>query len=260
MDRDERTYWEWLRSEMLRWKRRSLFSGERDKREMDIEKFFEHINRKYPFLAKRIFRNALQVENISRDELMALLARTKKGTIVKWTDRNGKSMYFLNKGRNIRGKKSITVLGESIDYKELRALGRTYFHDVIVKDIRSQYLALRREQMIERERRRRILKLKLQRRYSVLPSAGTFEREVIREIRRGSDPMAAARSIIALMTEADKKRLAGSWLSKGMRSNADVVRYIASLQTKALRRSVKQIPHIQERTVARKTFQMGRER
>lgn len=260
MDRNERRYREWLRSEMLRWKKRSLFSGDRDKREMDIEKFFEHINRKYPFLAKRIFRNALQVENITRDELMALLSRTKKGTIVKWTDKNGKSMYFLNKGRNIRGRKSITVLGDTIDYKELRGLRGTYFHDAIIKDIRRQYLALRREQMLERERRRRILRLRFLKKYSVLPTAGTFEREVIREIRMGSDPMAAARSIIALMTEADKKRLAGSWLSKGMRSNADVGRYIASLQAKALRHSIQNVPHIQERTVARKSFQMGRER
>lgn len=260
MSIDERRYREWLRSELLRWKKRSLFSGDRRKREMDIEKFFEHINRKYPFLAKRVFRNALQVENITRDELMALLSRTKKGTIVKWTDKNGKSMYFLNKGRNARGKKSITVLGETIDFKELRKLRSTYFKDAVLKDIRRQYMALRRQKIIEKERRRRILRIKFLKRYSALPSAGTFEREVIREIRRGSDPMAAARSIIALMTESDKKNLAGKWISKGIRTSSDVNRYIASLQAKALKHTITVVPQIHERTVARKTFSRGRER
>lgn len=251
MSTNERKYEEWLRSEMLRWKKRSLFSGDRDKREMDIEKFFEHINRKYPFLAKRIFRNALQVENISRDELMALLSRTKKGTIVKWTDKNGKSMYFVNKGKNLRGKKSITVLGDTIDFKEIRGLRNSYFRNAIMKDIRRQYMALRREQELERERHRRLLRLKFVKKFSILPTAGTFEREVIKEIRRGTEPMAAAQSIIALLTERDKKLLAENWIAKGIRNNSDVGRYIASLHSKALKRVAMPIPQIKERSLVK---------
>ncbi len=229
----------WLENE-IRNSRKSFFTRGKQ-RDLDITLLLKHLENKKPALLKKLLENTYDVGNVDFEKLPYLLAKTKKGDIIKWEDHNGRSFFFLNKGKDKKGK-SFVCLGNEINLQETKELSKHF--KLLRDDIKRIYERLYRQKKLEQEQKKnRLLKLflisqKKKNLSSELPTASTFEKYIIDGIRRGEgSPMGLANAYILLMDGSEQKKLDQMFKSKGLNSESQIKNYINGLKEKAFPKS-----------------------
>lgn len=240
----------WLENEIKN-SRKSFFKAGKQ-RELDLTLLLQHLQKNKPKLLKKLLENTYDAGNIDFEKLPYILGQTKKGQIVKWTDEHGRDFFFLNKGRNSKGKKDFTCLGNEINFKEYKELSKhlKFVHD----DIRKVYERLYRQRKFEQEQNRRrllgwfLINQRRRKRKLELPTSSTFEKLIIEGIRNGEgSPMGLANAYILLMDSSEQKKLDQMFKSKGLRNESQVRNYINGLKEKALSKTT-----FIEKTIAKK--------
>lgn len=245
--KEEREYYAYLERVIRERKGLSPFFGAgTEDFDMDIGALAEHVARKNPRLAARLvgnFVDASEMENASKQDILRFMARTEKGTVVKWRGETGETVYLVNNGERFFSRsKQITVVGERLTKGDLLLLRKTMYGTVLKRDIKKVYQKIAREE--ERKRKPRsfgesVLAIFNQRPEAAgkIKASSKFERrfkELCVEFGGGASPYATAKVLFAGMSEGEKKSLAKSLKLQGVSSERSLLGLLEKWKAEAL--------------------------
>lgn len=244
---EEKEYFAYLEKIIREQKARSGFwHRSTSSYEMDILILMNHIAKKNPHLADRIvdnFVDTTRMKDCSKQDILAFMGRTEKGTICKWRNENGEEIYLVNNGENFFKKsKQILVFGNHVNRGDIELLRKSMYGAVLKKDIQKVYEKISRE---EHKKMRRvdsplfsILDSMAERREKITEhTASDFEKNFKRLVREQGSiciPRATADTMLAFMSRSEIHKLGHGLNSIGVRNELDWERLLSKWKEEAL--------------------------
>lgn len=244
--KDEKAYYAYLEKIIREQKARSPFFGKgTESREMDIFMLMNHIQKKNPFLMNRIIENIIDttgMKNSSREDILAFMAKTDKGTICRWKNDEGEEVYLINNGRSLLSRnKRILVLGSHLNKNDLELFKKTVYGTILKKDIEHIYRKIRLENLRQQSRMRRkksLFEFFTERKEKVLEhTSSNFEKnfkDLVREQGGASSPFATAQAMLKYMSGTEKSKLAASLKGMGIKDPVSFERLLSKWKSEAL--------------------------
>lgn len=244
--KEEKEYYAYL-EKMIR-QRKGLspfFSVGTEDYEMDVMTLAEHIARKNPKLAARLAGSVVDatgMKDASRQDILSFMARTEKGTIVKWLGPTGEALWLVNDGSKnpLRLKKSVRVFGERLTKSDLMLLRKSVCGAVLKRDIKRVYRKIARDE--ERAKKsgpvRNVLSaFEAKATAEKVRGASKFERdfkELCRRAGGSASPYATAQALVMGMSDGEKKALIRSMKMQGVKSPQSFLGLLAQWKAEAL--------------------------
>ncbi len=237
---EEFSYYKWLEDVIRDRKKSELYLTDINQDEKDIEIMLlaEQIIKKNPKVLDDIIAgtvDATQNRNISQKDVLDFLGKTEKGTIVTWKDKNGNEYLFVNAGRGSFNKKRILILGEDFKVDDLNTLKKALARQVLLKDIKKVYEEIARKQQTEK-RNKVYLKDMFSEKNKIENTASNFKKnfkKIVKEYN-GISSMATVGLMVKTMSGSEKKKLAQSFTSMGIKGKSALETTLNAWRNEAL--------------------------
>lgn len=260
--KEEKEYYAYLEKIIRQQKAQSPFwKHNTNSYEMDILVLMNHISKKNPRLIDKILNNYIDttgMENSSKEDILAFMGKTEKGTVCKWKNENGEEIYLLNNGeRFFTKKKQILVFGNHINKGDLELIKKSMYGSVLKKDIQKVYEKIAREEEIKQQRKLSgrkpsFVNTIVEKKEKIKEhTASEFERNfklLVKEQGTLCIPRATADTMLAFMNGPEKSKLAGSLSSIGVKDSLSWERLLDKWKTEALNPEI-EIEHSYKRTI-----------
>jgi len=239
----EKEYYKYLEKVIREHKARTpFFQSSSQSYEIDLQLILQHILKKNPHLAEKIFSNFVdttQMKNASKQSILNFVSRTEKGTIVKWKDKNGEEFYIVNNGQNLFTKeKNILVVGKYLNKADLNELKKSLYGAVLKKDIAHIYKKIHRDEQRKNKKDFSLYDYFIQKSEQKLEhTSSNFEKNFKQLVRQqGSTciPFATASTMISIMNNNEKKKLLQSFNDMGVRNSSDLEALLSKWKNEAL--------------------------
>lgn len=242
--RDEKAYYAYLEKVIREQKAKSpFFAHGTESHEMDILMLMNHIEKRNPHLMDKILENFIDttgMENSSKADILAFMAKTDKGTICRWKNEEGEEVYLINNGTNLfKGSKRILVLGNHMNKEDLELFKKSMYGAVLKKDIEHVYKKIERDNLRKQQQKHAsIIEMFSEKKEKVLDhSSSNFERNfkaLVREQGSTCNSFQTAATMVSLMSGTEKKNLGESFAQMGVRNNNDLERLLSKWKNEAL--------------------------
>ena len=237
---EEFSYYKWLEDVIRDRKKSELYLTDINQDEKDIEIMLlaEQIIKKNPKVLDDIIAgtvDATQNRNISQKDVLDFLGKTEKGTIVTWKDKNGNEYLFVNAGRGSFNKKRILILGEDFKVDDFNTLKKALARQVLLKDIKKVYEEIARKQQTEK-RNKVYLKDMFSEKNKIENTASNFKKnfkKIVKEYN-GISSMATVGLMVKTMSGSEKKKLAQSFTSMGIKGKSALETTLNAWRNEAL--------------------------
>lgn len=237
---EEFSYYKWLEDVIRERKKSELYLTDINQDEKDIEIMLlaEQIIKKNPKVLDDIIAgtvDATQNRNISQKDVLDFLGKTEKGTIVTWKDKNGNEYLFVNTGKGAFNKKRILVLGEDFKVDDLNTLKKALARQVLLKDIKKVYEEIAKKQQSEK-RNKTYLKDMFSEKNKIENTASSFKKnfkKIVKEYN-GISSMATVGLMVKTMSGPEKKKLAASFTSMGIKGKSALETTLNAWRNEAL--------------------------
>lgn len=226
MRKDEKHYFEVLEKLVREEKRNSVFFTEgTDSFALDMELLLRHLQQNDPAFIENMFDRYVDTSQLkgfsSPKEVQELVASMDKGSIVKWKDKEGRELYFVNQGRNIlNGKKQIYVCTNMLSKKDVKSLQKSFMEHILKKDLKHVYKKIQKENLKNRSKTPSFIKESVTSRKDYkekeLEAIGTgFEKQfkkIVKEIGSTSvDPKTVAVSMFRTMSKGEQRDVSAAF-------------------------------------------------
>lgn len=226
MKREEKQYFQILEKLVRDEKKNSIFFKEgSDNFALDIELLFRHLQKKDPNFLNHMFDQYIDTTQLkgfkSVAEVKELVASLKKGSIVKWQDKDGRELFYVNQGRNIlTGKKQIYICSNLLSKKDIKSLQKSFMEHILKKDLKQVYKKIQKENLQKKNKKKNLLKETVlqrneykQKQLSVTGSS--FEKQfkkAIMEIGSSSvDSVMVAKTIFSTKSNGEKRDISAAF-------------------------------------------------
>lgn len=242
--RDEKAYYAYLEKIIREQKGKTpFFSFGSESHEMDIFMLMQHIEKKNPHLMDKILENFIDttgMENSSKADILAFMAKTEKGTICRWKNEEGEEVYLVNNGTNLfKDSKRILVLGNHLNKGDLELFRKSMYGAVLKKDIEHVYKKIERDNLrFQQKRHASVMELFSEKKEKILDnSSSNFERNfkaLVKEQGSSCNSFQTAATMVSFMSGTEKKNLGESFAQMGVRNNNDLERLLTKWKDEAL--------------------------
>lgn len=237
----EKEYYKYLEKVIREQKaRQPFFHNNSQSYEIDIHMIMQHIMKKNPELAERIFSNFVdttQMKNASKQDILRFVGRTEKGTVVKWKNEEGEEIYIVNNGQNFfTNTKRVLVLGSHLNKSDLNELKNTIYGAVLKKDIQHVYKKIQREEQRKQKKGESLYEY-FTRKNELEHTSSNFEKnfkQLVKEQGSTCIPFSTFTTMVTLMKENERKTLAQSFGQMGVRNNSDLEALLTKWKNEAL--------------------------
>lgn len=226
MKREEKQYFAVLEKLVRNEKRNSIFFKEgSDSFALDIELLMRHLQKQDPYFLDHMFDQYIDTTQLKGfntvAEVRELVANMKKGSIVKWADKDGRELYYVNQGRNIvTGKKQIYVCTNLLSKKDIKSLQKSFMEHILKKDLKQIYKKIQKENLKKKDKKPHFIKEAVLNRKDYkekeLENAGSgFEKQfkkIIKELGSPSvDPKTVAVSMFRTMSKGEQRDVSAAF-------------------------------------------------
>lgn len=242
--RDEKAYYAYLEKIIREQKAKSpFFAHGTESHEMDILMLMNHIEKRNPHLMDKILENFIDttgMENSSKADILAFMAKTDKGTICRWKNEEGEEVYLVNNGTNLfKGSKRILVLGNHLNKGDLELLRKSMYGAVLKKDFEHVYKKMAQNELKRQQNKKSsLLEMFSEKREKELEhSSSNFERnfkQLVKEQGATCSPFQTAATMVSLMSGMEKKKLCASFAQMGIKNNNDLESLLSKWKNETL--------------------------
>ena len=237
----EKEYYKYLEKVIREQKaKQPFFHNTSQSYEIDIHMIMQHIMKKNPELAEKIFSNFVdttQMKNASKQEVLRFVGRTEKGTVVKWKNEEGEEIYIVNNGQNFfTNTKRVLVLGSHLNKSDLNELKNTIYGAVLKKDVQHVYKKIQRDEQRKQKKGESLYEY-FTRKYELVHTSSNFEKnfkQLVKEQGSTCIPFSTFTTMVTLMKENERKTLAKSFGQMGVRNNSDLEALLSKWKSEAL--------------------------
>lgn len=239
----EKEYYKYLEKVIREQKaKQPFFHNNSQSYEIDIHMIMQHIMKKNPELAEKIFSNFVdttQMKNASKQAILRFVGKTEKGTIVKWKNEEGEEIYLINNGQNFfSNTKRVLVLGSHLNKSDLNELKNTMYGAVLKRDIQHVYKKIQRDELKKEKRGESLYEYFARKNEQKLEhTSSNFEKnfkQLVKEQGASCIPFATASTMISFMSENEKKKLTQSFNEMGVRNSSDLEVLLSKWKSEAL--------------------------
>lgn len=244
---EEKEYFAYLEKIIREQKAQSAFwHKDSNSYEMDILMLMNHIAKKNPHLANRIVNNFIDttsVKDYSKQDILAFMGKTEKGTVCKWRNEEGEEIYLVNNGEHFFKKsKQILVFGNRMNKGDLELLKKSMYGAVLKKDIQKVYEKIARDEQKKQRQKNSPLFSVIggveKRKEKILEhSASEFEKNfktLVREQGSLCIPRATADTMLAFMPGSEIKKLGQGLNAIGVRNDVEWEHLLTKWKNEAL--------------------------
>lgn len=226
MRKEEKEYFAALENLIRSEKKNSVFFREgSDSFALDIELLMRHLLQNDPHFTDHMFDHYVDTSQLKGfntvAEVRELVAKMDKGSVVKWKDREGRELFYVNQGKNIlTGKKQIYVCTNLLSKKDVKSLQKSFMEHILKKDLKNVYKKIQKEQLKDRSRKPSFIKEAVTRRKDYrekeLENIGTgFERQfkkIVKELGSPNvDPKTVAVSMFRTMSKGEQRDISAAF-------------------------------------------------
>lgn len=239
----EKEYYKYLEKVIREQKAKSpFFATSSQSYEIDIHMIMQHILKKNPELAEKIFSNFVdttQMKDASKQDILHFVGRTEKGTIVKWKNEEGEEIYLVNNGQNFfTNTKRVLVLGSHLNKSDLNELKKSMYGAVLKKDLEHVYKKIQREELRRQKKGESLFDYFARKNEQKLEhTSSNFEKnfkQMVKEQGSTCIPFATASTMVSFMSQNEKKNLSQSLKDMGVRNSSDLEALLSKWKSEAL--------------------------
>lgn len=239
----EKEYYKYLEKVIREQKaKQPFFHSNSQSYEIDIYMIMQHTMKKNPDLAEKIFSNFVdttQMKHASKQDILRFVGRTEKGTIVKWKDEEGNEIYLVNNGKDVfTNKKRILILGPHLNKSDLNELKKTMYGAVLKRDLQHIYKKIQREEERKQKRGESLYDYFTRKKEQKLEhTSSNFEKnfkQLVKEQGATCIPFTTASTMIAFMSDNEKKKLSQSLKDIGVRNSSDLEALLSKWKSEVL--------------------------
>ena len=237
----EKEYYKYLEKVIREQKaRQPFFHNNSQSYEIDIHMIMQHIMKKNPELAEKIFSNFVdttQMKDASKQDILRFVGRTEKGTIVKWKNEEGEEIYLVNNGQNFfTNTKRVLVLGSHLNKSDLNELKNTMYGAVLKRDIQHVYKKIQRDEQRKQKKGESLYEY-FTRKNELEHTSSNFEKnfkQLVKEQGSTCITFSTFSTMVTLMKENERKTLAQSFSQMGVRNNFELEALLSKWKSEAL--------------------------
>lgn len=215
------------------------------KNEAACDRLVNKILRKSPGLKDKVLTGIIDTTSINdfseKDLIDFILARTRKGTVIKYRDEKGKNVYIVNHGHDGNGKIRLKRYENSFLEADGKALKKYLLKEALKSDLKLSYRNMNQNEMMnvrkENKNVRKRIDMKPKSRKDIMNSLGFFEKRCIREYLKngGTGDMGdAVRNVLLNMTAVEQQHTSVALYYSGLTNPAARNAYFSSLMNKAM--------------------------
>lgn len=237
----EKEYYKYLEKVIREQKaKQPFFHNNSQSYEIDIHMIMQHIMKKNPELAEKIFSNFVdttQMKHASKQAILRFVGKTEKGTIVKWKNEEGEEIYLVNNGQNFfSNTKRVLVLGSHLNKSDLNELKNTMYGAVLKRDIQHVYKKIQKEEERKQKKGESFYEY-FNRKNELEHTSSNFEKnfkQLVKEQGSTCIPFSTFSTMVTFMKENERKTLAKSFSQMGVRNNSDLEALLSKWKSEAL--------------------------
>ena len=192
--------------------------------ETDILELIKHIKNKDSFLLEKFISDNINIPelvNVSKENVLEFMKKTKKGTICRWKNKEGVEVFLINDGKNI-----------------LKTDKKNMYNSILKKDIKYVYNKIEQNNLKEQKIKKKILEFfNEQKEKNGELNSSVFEKtfkELVREQGGLSSPISTATFMLSLMSGADKNEFAINLNNMGIKNVYSFERLLSKWKYEAL--------------------------
>jgi len=217
MDND---YYNWLENYVRNQKKNSLFHmAGTNEHYYDVMNLVHHIEKTNPFIFHKIAKNYIDITNFDIPksfDIKEYVSGLEKGTIVKYKDKEGHSLFYINRGENfVNGNKKILIISDLLETSDVKFLKKTIIGKILEKDINKVYQKLHKEQALSQSSKKTFFGTNKSHEQSKSEQndyiIDGFERKFKKMVKEVGNPLADAgiigKVMFKSMTEGERKNI-----------------------------------------------------